>query len=49
MRNKVLRIAGKHWFLEVSQLCNSLLHNWDLNTQSHFWKYYDHPMKGVVV
>ena len=36
MRNRALRTAGRHEFIPSSQLCNSLLHNWFLNTHPPF-------------
>jgi hypothetical protein len=33
MRNRTLRTAGRHEFIPSRQLCNSLLHNWFLNTR----------------
>jgi hypothetical protein len=32
MRNRTFRTAGRHGFIPSRQLCNSLLHNWFLNT-----------------
>ena len=34
MRNKALRTSESHGFIPSRQLCNSLLHNWFLNTHS---------------
>jgi hypothetical protein len=34
MRNRALRTAARHGFIPSRQLCNSLLHNWFLNTHS---------------
>ena len=34
MRNRAQHTSGRHGFIPSNQLCNRLLHNWDLNTHS---------------
>jgi hypothetical protein len=49
MRNRVLRIAGRHGFIPSSQLCNRLLHNWFLNTHPYIGTFLDQGMKPTGV
>ena len=49
MRNRALRTAGRHRFMPSSQLCNSLLHNWFLNTHSSFGTFNIQGMKRIRV
>ena len=49
MSNRALRTAGRHGFSFSSQLCNSLLHNWFLNTHPYIGTFVAQGLKPTSV
>ena len=49
MRNSPLRTSGRPGFIPSSQLCNSLLHNWFLNTHPPFGTFNTQGVKPTGV
>ncbi len=51
MSNSRLRTSGRPGFIPSSQLCNSLLHNWFLNTHPYIGTFLTRGLKptGVLI